>query len=482
MRGVSESEGAQAKWADEFLAESERHLDSSSTLAEQWVENFHQSDDLASEARKLVANVDPALDESEFVKFIKKIGNEEVKILEDGTVIDHSKSADAWASEFGASTSQNAQTWAEEFNSDESKPKDDLDFWAKLAKEWQDMGLTEEAGEHPWLSEFENVAPNARKDEYTFAEENIYKDHTNAFEAGKKKLLEGDIPSAVLLFEAACQQDPTNIEAWQYLGTTQAENEHDPAAIGALKKCLELDQNNLAALMALAVSYTNESMQHLACNTLKEWLKKNPKYQPLVREELTPEGSAGFSKPFAVTSIITSGQHELIKNLFIEAARLSPNNPDPDVQCGLGVLFNLSGEYDKAADCFQAALQVRPRDSLLWNRLGATLANGSHSEDAINAYREALSINPGFLRSRFNLGISCINLRAYREAAEHFLSVLNMQAAGRGLEGGRPLTSGNVWSTLRMVMTLMNRKDLYPAVDNKDLATLNREFQMDQNT
>ncbi|KAK3363015.1 hypothetical protein B0T25DRAFT_468648 [Lasiosphaeria hispida] len=319
--------------------------------------------------------------------------------------------------------------------------------------------------------------------EYLFEEENMFQAANNPFEEGIRIMTGGgNLSLAALAFEAAAQKNPDHLDAWVYLGSAQAQNEKEEAAIRALEHAMKLDPNNLASLMGLAVSYTNEGYDSTAYRTLERWLSvRYP--QVIAPENLSSAADLGFTDRAQL--------HERVTTLFLNAARLAPDGDhmDPDVQVGLGVLFYGAEDYDKAVDCFQAALHSselgtsnqREQVHLLWNRLGATLANSGRSEEAIAAYEKALAIHPNFVRARYNLGVSCINIGCHAEAAGHLLAALDMHKSVEksGREKARELLGGNgdatdgrieammtqnrsttLYDTLRRVFTQMGRRDL----------------------
>ncbi|KAM9315744.1 PEX5-related protein [Gastrophryne carolinensis] len=372
----------------------------------------------------------------------------------------------------GAYLSRN-QSLEEEFERAKAAVESDTEFWDKMQAEWEEMARRN------WISDNTNATDqtgaSSTETGYYFHMENPFRECSGAFEEGMRKFKEGDLHMTILYLEAAILQDPNDAEAWQYLGITQAENENEQAAIVSLQRCLQLQPNNLKALMALAVSYTNVGHHQEACEALKTWIKQNHRYKYLVKKSESPALSRRMSRATGESVSL-----EDVKDLYLEAAHQNGDLVDPDLQTGLGVLFNLSGEFDRAVDAFNSALLVRPEDYSLWNRLGATLANGDRSEEAVEAYSKALEIQPGFIRSRYNLGISCINLGAYREAVSNFLTALSLQRKSRTQPySHHPIISGNIWAALRIALSMMDQPELFHAANVGDLDILLRAFNIE---
>lgn len=309
---------------------------------------------------------------------------------------------------------------------------------------------------------FEEAANNQFMD---LADQDPYEIGLELMENGAK------LSEAALAFEAAIQKDQNHVNAWLKLGEVQTQNEKEIAGISALEKCLELNPENSEALMTLAISYINEGYDNAAFATLERWI--STKYPQLVNKANQENPQITDEDRFTLNKRVTE--------LFLNAAQLSPNHAsmDPDVQLGLGVLFYANEDFDKTIDCFKAALSIRPDDPVLWNRLGASLANSNRSEEAVEAYFKALELKPTFVRARYNLGVSCINIGCYKEAAEHLLSGLSMHQV-EGSEQSTTLShnqSTSLTETLKRAFIAMERRDLVELVKpGMDLNQFRGEF------
>lgn len=101
------------------------------------------------------------------------------------------------------------------------------------------------------------------------------------------------------------------------------------------------------------------------------------------------------------------------------------------------------------------------QDYSLWNKLGATLANFSHSQDAIGAYQKALDLKPNYMRAWTNMGISYANIGDYVTSARFYVRALGLNPA-----------ASHVWGYLRTSLACAGKSELMGAVDKEDLGYL----------
>ena len=454
-------------WADEFEKQQSRQT----PLTDVAAQTAKQSSELAA-----TLNADPKFANSKFAALMSKLGSGQVVVKDDGLHEvgereQHSITGERWAQEFASVTEQRS-TWANEFASQTQRQAPIGDAWAEQytqrERSFQRQSNVDDWAEEfksvprEWANEFEdmqrdnpewmqNVWDEMQRDallsrsNYRFTDPNPYLGQGGLQEKTIELAENGVLSEAILAAEAWVRQDESSSEAWYHLGRIQAENDDDQQSIAAMSKAHEANPQNPNVLLALAVSHANELDQDEALGHAREWLASQERFKHIVSAQGPPTP-------------------ENVMAMLKEAARQIPN--DADVQTVLGVMAHLTRNYEEAVNAFQRATSLRPEDYSLWNKIGATRANGAESADAIGAYRRALDIKPNYVRAWSNMGIGYANQGRYAESLPYYVRALALN----------PNPESATWGYVRISLGCIGRLDLMQHCDNRDVGALAREF------
>lgn len=299
----------------------------------------------------------------------------------------------------------------------------------------------------------------------------------NLYEQGLTHFNEGNIPEAILCFESTLRNvDMENADAWRMLGKCHTENDADSKAIVCWLKSLERDPYSPETLLALGVAYVNELDWEKAVESLRGWVGNHPLYAGMenasgevdIEDDLYGAGDVDDEVEGGARRMRPQTMAEMrdVERLLLRALEYDrTDDAAADVYEALGVVYNVSRDYDAAVDSFRRAIGVRPDDYQLRNKLGATLANSNRSEEALPSYRKALSLKPKYARGWLNMAISHSNLHNYSEAARCYLQTLSLNPEAK-----------HVWSYLRIALTCDERWDLLPLAASQNLSQFHEFF------
>jgi Flp pilus assembly protein TadD len=373
---------------------------------------------------------------SDFLKFIKKLDNGDIKINEKTNDVEVIKD----------STIQNSKL----SNNEEDEMNQIFD---NLKQQMFDFETPKEGmflQDNPYMSQ-ENV---------------------DLVNTAKEEINQHRSQDARYALEAEVQKQPDNSEAWLMLGKIHTENDRDDLAMKCFKTALEVDPFNADALLLLGISCTNEFGEFEAMVHLKNWIKIHNDYHIyfdesnillnhdiIVKEIETNVEDDDISIKWAR---IENLQKNFYREMLVMMENIALKHPkESNIWIALGIAHFIPHESERAIDCFREAVKLNPQDHNAWNKLGAILAHSRMNEDAIHTYQKALDLKPDYPRCWANLGIAHMSKESYENATRCFVKALQIYPH-----------INDVWDYLRSTMEGLGRYEMFEWIYKRDLDTL----------
>ncbi|MFH1312307.1 MAG: tetratricopeptide repeat protein [Candidatus Eisenbacteria bacterium] len=198
-----------------------------------------------------------------------------------------------------------------------------------------------------------------------------------------------EFDKAIEIWREVLSQDPDNATVMTSIADALVHKGEPEEAVSVLKEAIEKDPNFLDAQNMLAISYINLGRLSDATRVSREIIAKDPR-----------NAEAYFN--LGVVSH-QQGSHDQALSAFKRSVELRPDYDESRI--------NLAGEYirrgafNPAKTQLETALEINPLSLQGWHSLGKVYQGLRDNDKAIECYREALKIHPGFNPARTSLAV-----------------------------------------------------------------------------
>ncbi len=220
----------------------------------------------------------------------------------------------------------------------------------------------------------------------SFADTDALASARGAFSRGRVYYDAGEYENAAFQFKEAVKEDPTNADAYYYLGMSyKAERPFD--AVDAFKTAVSLDPDFTDAYCNLGEVYNQLEMYNYATQVLRQALRIKPdNFEALIQLGIAYASDKEYRAAVKV----------LERALDIE--------PDAQAYLYLGIACMATRDYDKALGSFQASLDQDPEFYEAYIGLGYCFAIFKNWKRGIISLRRAESLAPGHPEIHYLLG------------------------------------------------------------------------------
>jgi tetratricopeptide (TPR) repeat protein len=210
-------------------------------------------------------------------------------------------------------------------------------------------------------------------------------------------------------FVKALEIDPKSSHAYVGLARISFRQGQVKDCGSLLQKALQINPRHTEAygLMAEVYRRLNQLKKANAQVLISQQLPKRTPFPDELEDDLLAEGVSSYWCEFRGRAALERGDLQSAERelkMAIQAA------PDPRFYDTLGVVYLYERNYPEAVAAHRKALELNPKLTRAWNNLAAALFEMGKKEEAFDAVKKAIQVEPSFPYSYLHLGR--LNIRA----------------------------------------------------------------------